>query len=220
MSTITSALSAPRQSYGRTAIKVGAATLAADLASKILARNLLTPGAKTCISDNICLSLYANPEAAYDRPFDTPTKIALTIALFSLAYLFTKAKSKITKLAASLLISGAIGNLTDRIIYGNVADFIKLGSWYKFNIADAALTAGNLLLLYEIFTKPTGSNEHPSRLNVIKNSFTSNILNTILQTVLYMSALWCVTGYTWPTLIPALLLSLIRVVWHRGERMF
>jgi len=219
MSTATSALSAPRQSYGRIPIKVGAAVLAADQASKILARNLLPPGAKIGISDNICLKLYTNLGGVFDRPFDTPTKIAMTAALFSLSYLFIKAKSKITKLATSFLISGVIGNLTSRIIFGGVTDFMKLGPLY-FNVADVALHAGNYLLLYEIFTKPTESNEHPSRIGILRNSFTKNILNTILQTALYMSALWCLTGYTWGTLIPALLLSLTRDVRRRGERMF
>jgi signal peptidase II len=52
-----------------------------------------------------------------------------------------------------LIIGGAIGNAIDRIAYGAVADFFSLHAfgyqWYVFNIADAAIVAGVLGLLYE-----------------------------------------------------------------------
>jgi signal peptidase II len=52
-----------------------------------------------------------------------------------------------------LIIGGAIGNAIDRIAYGAVADFFSLHAlgyqWYVFNIADAAIVAGVVGLLYE-----------------------------------------------------------------------
>jgi len=45
-----------------------------------------------------------------------------------------------------LISSGAIGNILDRILYGYVVDFVKIGSFYVFNIADASITIGSLLL--------------------------------------------------------------------------
>jgi len=58
-------------------------------------------------------------------------------------------------LAASLglIIGGALGNALDRIIHGGVVDYVSLHAfgfyWYIFNIADVAIVAGVLGLLYE-----------------------------------------------------------------------
>lgn len=51
------------------------------------------------------------------------------------------------KLPYFLLIAGALGNGIDRIFRGFVIDFIDLGWWPVFNIADIAITIGVLLLL-------------------------------------------------------------------------
>ncbi|NBN64473.1 signal peptidase II [Microvirga tunisiensis] len=63
-----------------------------------------------------------------------------------------------TRLAAvcfGLLIGGALGNGVDRFAYGAVYDFLHLHwgdfSWYVFNVADAAIVAGVLGLLYDGF---------------------------------------------------------------------
>jgi signal peptidase II len=60
-------------------------------------------------------------------------------------------------LAASLglIAGGAIGNVIDRLAYGAVFDFLQLHwgswSWYVFNVADAAIVAGVVGLLYDSF---------------------------------------------------------------------
>lgn len=60
-------------------------------------------------------------------------------------------RSLLVTLALSLLLGGALGNLTDRLRLGYVVDFMDLGigawRWYTFNVADAAITAAVLLLL-------------------------------------------------------------------------
>lgn len=57
-----------------------------------------------------------------------------------------------------LLIGGALGNLVDRMVYGDVADFFHFYGfgydWYVFNIADAAITLGVVGLLYDALLKP------------------------------------------------------------------
>jgi len=57
----------------------------------------------------------------------------------------------------SLIISGALGNAIDRLIYGYVIDFIDLhvGSfhWPAFNIADTAISIGIVLFLYKSLRK-------------------------------------------------------------------
>ena len=55
----------------------------------------------------------------------------------------------------ALIVGGALGNLADRLRFGRVTDFLLLhfGSWtlFVFNLADAALTAGPVLLLLVYF---------------------------------------------------------------------
>ncbi len=67
------------------------------------------------------------------------------------------AKNRLTALALGLIIGGAFGNAIDRLAYGWVADFvffhISTGTWrfnwYVFNLADVAIVAGVIGLLYD-----------------------------------------------------------------------
>ena len=58
----------------------------------------------------------------------------------------------------ALIVGGALGNVIDRVVYGYVVDFIQLhyGGWYfpAFNIADAAITVGAVILLADSFLRP------------------------------------------------------------------
>ena len=48
--------------------------------------------------------------------------------------------------ALSLILGGSLGNMLDRFFIGYVTDFIAIGSWPPFNIADSAVVCGSLLL--------------------------------------------------------------------------
>jgi signal peptidase II len=67
-----------------------------------------------------------------------------------------RANSRLLAAAIGLLISGAAGNAIDRALYGAVVDFVLLHwgnwRWYVFNIADVAIVAGVIGLLYDAFT--------------------------------------------------------------------
>ncbi len=71
-------------------------------------------------------------------------------------------RNRLLQLALSLILSGALGNLYDRLTYGYVIDFLELyvGAyhWPTFNVADSAITIGVVLLGMEIL-----KNESPSR---------------------------------------------------------
>jgi len=61
-------------------------------------------------------------------------------------------KARIDAAALGLVLGGAVGNITDRSRFGYVADFLDLhiGDWHPFlvfNVADAAITIGVLLLV-------------------------------------------------------------------------
>lgn len=54
----------------------------------------------------------------------------------------------VVRLALGLVLGGAVGNLVDRARYGYVFDFVDVRLWpYVFNVADASITSGVLLLL-------------------------------------------------------------------------
>jgi len=68
-----------------------------------------------------------------------------------------RASDRLTALALGLIIGGAVGNAIDRMAYGWVADFVFFHvstaswrfNWYVFNLADVAIVAGVIGLLYE-----------------------------------------------------------------------
>ncbi|MCX7608077.1 MAG: signal peptidase II [Anaerolineales bacterium] len=55
------------------------------------------------------------------------------------------------RLTLALQLAGAIGNLIDRLRFGHVTDFISVGTFPIFNIADASITIGAILLGLVIF---------------------------------------------------------------------
>ena len=77
---------------------------------------------------------------------------ALTSTLALLVWL-ARITSPLAAVCVGLIIGGAVGNAIDRILYGAVADFFSFHAfgfeWYIFNVADTAIVAGVIGLLYE-----------------------------------------------------------------------
>jgi signal peptidase II len=85
-----------------------------------------------------------------------------------LVYFFRTARADDRVLGAcALLLAGICGNLTDRVRLGYVVDFILLHAgpyhWPTFNVADASICFGALLLAYDLFFEgkrmPVGSEQ-------------------------------------------------------------
>jgi signal peptidase II len=78
---------------------------------------------------------------------------AVVAALILTVWLARGANNGLLAASLGLIIGGAIGNAIDRVHLGGVADFFLLHafgwSWYVFNIADAAIVAGVVGLLYD-----------------------------------------------------------------------
>lgn len=78
------------------------------------------------------------------------------VASIALAcWLALGATNRLMAASIGLIIGGAVGNGIDRVLIGGVADFFSLHAfgfyWYVFNIADVAIVAGVVGLLYESF---------------------------------------------------------------------
>lgn len=74
------------------------------------------------------------------------------VAIFILVYSFSKTDNKIAKISISMVISGAIGNIIDRLLYGFVVDMFDFHAiWsYVFNFADVCVVVGVALLSFSI----------------------------------------------------------------------
>jgi signal peptidase II len=76
------------------------------------------------------------------------------VAVTVIAFMIRKANDRLLVVSFSLIAAGALGNLVDRMRFGEVVDFIQwyVGSWYwpSFNVADSAITAGVALLVIDM----------------------------------------------------------------------
>jgi signal peptidase II len=91
----------------------------------------------------------------FDGYGNLASNLLLVITIFILIYLIrllVKEKVPIAKFALSLITAGALGNIIDRFIDGKVTDFLHLElgsfSFFIFNLADAFITLGAILIIY------------------------------------------------------------------------
>ena len=81
------------------------------------------------------------------------TGISVAASLFLLYLLKKHAAQRLFSWGVSLILGGAIGNLIDRILYGQVIDFldfhVKTWHWPAFNVADSAICIGVLLFVLD-----------------------------------------------------------------------
>jgi len=79
--------------------------------------------------------------------------VYLYIMVFGLMiFFYDYFKSSLERISYVLFMSGLLGNLLDRFIHGFVVDFIDLGWWPVFNVADSCLVIGVILLIIAEFT--------------------------------------------------------------------
>ncbi|MFO7815295.1 MAG: signal peptidase II [Halanaerobiales bacterium] len=79
--------------------------------------------------------------------------ISVIIILLLFFYFHEKKKSLVLNISIMLLVSGAIGNLIDRIMRGFIIDYINFTFWPAFNLADTLIVIGSFLLgFYIIFS--------------------------------------------------------------------
>ena len=81
--------------------------------------------------------------------------VTIIIAVVVGVFLY-KSRNKFLSLALSFILGGAVGNLIDRVFAGSVTDFFELRfksySFYVFNVADAFVVVGTILLgIYMLF---------------------------------------------------------------------
>ncbi|SFX55089.1 signal peptidase II [Marinospirillum alkaliphilum DSM 21637] len=137
--------------------------LALDLISKAWVSNSLFYGQRIEVLPVFDLVLLHNSGAAFSFLADAGgwqrwffVLLAVVASLFIYGWLNRlQPGEKLTALALALILGGAIGNLHDRFFYGYVVDFLAF-HWNQryfpaFNIADAGITVGAVLLIWQSF---------------------------------------------------------------------
>ena len=80
---------------------------------------------------------------------------AVLVAIALWIWIARSASGRLMAISLALIIGGALGNALDRVLLGGVADFFSAHAygfyWYVFNIADVAIVAGVLGLLYDSY---------------------------------------------------------------------
>lgn len=151
-----------------------------DQASKIVVRKHMLNESIDVIGDFFRLTHVENAGAAFgmsigsdvtNRIFFSITAVLLTIVLL---FMFRSATHLCEKIAYSLIIGGALGNILDRLLFGSVTDFFDfkffsfiMERWPIFNIADSAIVCGvTIMLTYYIIIEPRHrKNTQPTKEN-------------------------------------------------------
>ena len=142
------------------AIVVGVVLL--DQATKIWAVDRLADGPITVIGDDVGFRLSRNSGGAFSifqgfTPLLALLAVVLTVVLVRAV---VRTRDPLMLVALALILGGALGNLVDRVartpgfLRGEVVDFVGVGSFPTFNVADAAITVGALLLLVAVVRIP------------------------------------------------------------------
>ncbi|MFL6241850.1 MAG: signal peptidase II [Acidimicrobiia bacterium] len=115
----------------------------------------LADGPLSIIGDRVELRLSRNPGGAFSilTGFTPLLAVLAAIVAIVLVRVAQRAKDPVMVVALSLVLGGALGNLTDRLfrapgfLRGEVVDFVRIGAFPSFNVADSAVTIGAVLLL-------------------------------------------------------------------------
>ena len=128
-----------------------AAIVALDQTTKTLALDRLRNG-PVHLAGPLSLALTFNSGVAFSlgAGLIVPLVVVGSVAVVALVWFATASPSFPVAVAEGMVVGGALGNLVDRIFRshgGAVVDFIHLGFWPTFNLADAAIVVGGTVLV-------------------------------------------------------------------------
>jgi signal peptidase II len=126
-----------------------------DQITKVWVVAALSDGPLSIIGDDVELRLTRNSGGAFSLFTNATFLLAIVAVVLSIVLIraVRRARDLFTVLALSLVLGGALGNLADRIarspgfLRGEVVDYVRVGSFPSFNVADSAITIGAALLI-------------------------------------------------------------------------
>ena len=124
---------------------------------------------KPVIQDLLHFTYVTNDGMAFGLSFPGGRHVLLIMTIlltgFIIGFLWKEKNGHpLIKYGLALILSGAIGNLIDRLLYGKVVDFLDLmiGNfhWYIFNIADSSVTIGMILfIIHSVYIEQKKTND-------------------------------------------------------------
>lgn len=127
-----------------------------DQITKLLAVEMLQDRPPVeIIGETVRLLLVRNPGAAFSfgTDFTIVFGILSVVVVLAISWYAFRVRSKWWTWGLGLVLGGAAGNLIDRIfrdpggLQGHVVDFVSVGWWPVFNVADSCLVAGVIVLV-------------------------------------------------------------------------
>ncbi|MEU2002965.1 signal peptidase II [Rhodococcus sp. NPDC019627] len=154
--TTTSAPAAARYQRMRLLFVIAGVVLITDLVTKVLAVAKIEPGESVrVIGDVVTLRLVRNPGAAFSMATGMTWLLTLVAVgvVIGVVRIGRTLRSPWWALGLGLVLGGALGNLVDRffrapgVMQGHVVDFVSVGWWPVFNVADSGIVCGAVLLV-------------------------------------------------------------------------
>jgi len=140
----------------RLLLTVAAVVLVADIVTKVLAVRLLAPGEPvSIIGDTVTWTLVRNSGAAFSMATGYTWVLTLiaTGVVIGIVWMGRRLVSPWWAIGRGMILGGAMGNLVDRFfrspgpLQGHVVDFLSIGWWPVFNVADPSVVGGAILLV-------------------------------------------------------------------------
>jgi signal peptidase II len=137
-------------------VSVAVTVLVLDVVTKALAVKLLTPNQPvSIIGDTVTWTLVRNPGAAFSLAagYTLVLTVIATGVVVGIVWMAPRLVSPWWALGLGMILGGALGNLMDRFfrgpapLQGHVIDFVSIGWWPVFNVADPAVVGGAALLV-------------------------------------------------------------------------
>jgi signal peptidase II len=160
--------SSPGQVEGSVSLKkwlsLAALIIVLDQISKLWISSHFSYGEQFRVTDFFNVTLVHNAGAAFAFLHDAGgwqrwmfSVISIVAAVWIVRLLRQHAQQTFFCFALALILGGAVGNLIDRVAYGYVVDFLDFHwagyHFATFNVADAAISVGAVLLLLDSFRK-------------------------------------------------------------------
>jgi signal peptidase II len=145
------------QDHGRTLLVVAILVVVyvLDQVTKTWVVATLSDGPLSIVGTTVEFRLARNTGGAFSlfQEFTPVLAVLATIVAVVLIRALRRTHDRVMLIALALVLAGALGNLTDRIFRspgffkGAVVDFIRVGDFPSFNVADSAITIGAILLV-------------------------------------------------------------------------
>jgi signal peptidase II len=141
-----------RATKGLLLIILAVSVVALDQLTKYLVRANMEWGQSIPSEGFARLTYTTNTGGAFgifaNQTFLLAVAAVLGILVFLVYFRYIPLESTLLKVGLGLDLGGAVGNLIDRLRFGEVTDFIDIGPWPVFNVADSAIVVGTIIIAY------------------------------------------------------------------------